>query len=76
MRIGFPINVIHKLLEFMVTKGGAPLVFQLPHQRAVSVKNAVYDDTRLEGKCQLLVQSAGPEQTLSPGEGEGGGGVR
>ena len=43
----------------MVTEGGAPLVFQLPHQRVVGVKNVVYDDTRLEGKCQLLVQSPG-----------------
>ena len=57
----------------MVTKGGAPLVFQLPHQRAVSVKNAVYGDARLEGKFHLLVQPAAPEQTSPPG-GRGGGG--
>ena len=55
----------------MVTKGGAPLVFQLSHQRdaGVIIKNAVYDDARLRGKCHLLVQPADPEQTSSPGEG-------
>ena len=61
----------------MVTEGGAPLVFQLTHQR-VEPKNAVYDDARFQRKMpsadslDYLVQAAGSEQTSSPG-GRGGG---
>ena len=61
----------------MVTEGGAPLVFQLTHQR-VEPKNAVYDDARSRRKMlsadslDYLVQAAGSEQTSSPGGGRGG----
>ena len=61
----------------MVTEGGAPLVFQLTHQR-VEPKNAVYDDARFQRKMpsadslDYLVQAAGSEQTSSPGGRRGG----
>ena len=60
----------------MVTKGGAPLVFQLPHQRAVSVKNANLPSTATHVSKENVTSWFSRQLQSKPRRLGGGGGVR